>query len=144
MTSINDRFEGYLKKKGAVNKSYKKRFFVLEGTNVSYHKKKGERAINSISLVRAHVEPGTSGVDFTITTPYTDRIFELRADNENICRRWVDVLESRIDTTRPQVSGPSDLVHNYHGSFSEDNGFVVRSFTVSVLELVKYSTEITT
>jgi len=124
MTSINDRFEGYLKKKGAVNKSYKKRFFVLEGTNVSYHKKKGERAINSISLVRAHVEPGTSGVDFTITTPYTDRIFELRAENENICRRWVDVLESRIDTTRPQVSGPSDLVHNYHGSFSEDNGFV--------------------
>eukprot|EP00339_Tiarina_fusa_P010150 CAMPEP_0117038668 /NCGR_PEP_ID=MMETSP0472-20121206/27192_1 /TAXON_ID=693140 ORGANISM="Tiarina fusus, Strain LIS" /NCGR_SAMPLE_ID=MMETSP0472 /ASSEMBLY_ACC=CAM_ASM_000603 /LENGTH=464 /DNA_ID=CAMNT_0004748955 /DNA_START=19 /DNA_END=1413 /DNA_ORIENTATION=- len=118
-----DRMEGYLKKKGAVNKAYKKRFIVVQEQSLSYYKKKGDKPINSLSIADCSVATLPSGVDFTLESPYFDRIFQFKAESPTICRKWVNSLEDLIEKNKPQVSKPSDLVHNYHGSFT-DEGFV--------------------
>ena len=122
---MGDRLEGYLRKKGEVNPALKKRFFVLEGTTITYYKKKGDRPISSISIVDADVHVLPSAIDFIIESPYTERVFQFRADSPDICSNWVEILTARIEASRPVVSGPSDLVHNYHASFTEE-GLVVR------------------
>ena len=118
------RKEGYLKKKGALNKAYKKRFIIVEGETMTYYKKKGDKPINSLSIADSTISILPSGVDFTISSPYFDRVFQLKADSPGICKQWVDTLEGLIEASKPQVSSPSGLVHNFHGSFTED-GFVV-------------------
>lgn len=118
------RKEGYLKKKGAVNKAFKKRYIVVQDESLSYYKKKGDKPINSLSIADCTVTMLPSGVDFTLESPYFERIFQFKADSSSTCISWVQALEDLIEQNKPQVSQPSGLVHNYHGAFT-DEGFVV-------------------
>jgi len=117
------RKEGYLKKKGAVNKAYKKRFIVAQNESLTYYKKKGDRPISSLSIADSTIGILPSGMEFTISSPYFDRVFQFRADSAAACAEWVETLEQLVEANKPQVSAPSGLVHNFHGSFTED-GFV--------------------
>lgn len=118
------RKEGFLRKKGAVNKAYKKRFIIVENDNLSYYKKKGDKPINSLSITDCTICTLPSGIEFTIESPYFDRIFQFKADTTDDCSAWVKILEELVEKNKPQVSGPSGFVHNYHGKFTEE-GFVV-------------------
>lgn len=111
----NDSIKGYLKKLGQVNKSLKRRYFVLINSSLSYFpNSQSTRPIQTIQLKLAHVQetnkfsPETS---FELVTG--SRVYYFVADTvesknmwmkelSNVCKgrdRWLDqmlVLEDRI------------------------------------------------
>ena len=118
--------EGLLKKMGAVNKAFKKRYFVLQGPNLFYFKKKGAPPLNSISIVDCFVEatPGDA-TEFTLRSLHFDRVFRLRVEDPAQRIDWIEAISNSISNSCAPISAPQEVQHNFHVSFDPDQGYSV-------------------
>ena len=118
--------EGYLKKMGAVNKAWKKRYFILQGSNLFYFKKKGGQPLNSISIIDCFASP-TPGdqTEFTLQSLHFDRVFILKAENTNDRVDWIESISKAIQSNCAPLSAPQEVQHNFHVSFDPEEGYKV-------------------
>jgi len=89
--------EGFLTKEGGGFKSWKKRWFTLKDSDLSYYKAKGDtEALGSISLSTAgriqHMDRKKKPFGFEVPTP--SRTFYLAAETETERSAWIDAIES--------------------------------------------------
>jgi len=105
-----DELQGWLRKRGAVNPTYKKRWFDLTGGKVTYSSKPGARAAGGFGLEGASVatdqDPlSNSPVRLQILVSGTwasgpkarGRMFHLEAEDEETRDRWVAALRVAIE-----------------------------------------------
>ena len=119
--------EGYLKKMGEINKAKKKRYFILQGPNLFYFKQqKASAPISYIPLVDCYIQQGSDPTEFTIGSPYFERVFSLNADTKEARNEWIEILENAILKHSAQVSQPQNIQHNYHVSFDPEEGYKVK------------------
>ena len=91
--------EGYLTKLGKVVKSWKKRWFVLNGSQLSYYDKPGKKQLGSIDMskviqVELNDDPKREN-SFKIIIPNT-RTYVIIADSKQECLDWVNALNRII------------------------------------------------
>src|SRR5688500_14534883 len=84
---------GYLRKMGAVNKSFKERWFVLKGNRLYYYKTMDSpRPISYISLNECHIRVSPEWYPqfacFDVVT--SQRVFQLIAPTSNDMKLWME------------------------------------------------------
>ncbi|KAK6190762.1 hypothetical protein SNE40_002556 [Patella caerulea] len=88
--------EGYLLKKGEVNKGFQKRWFVLKGNFLFYYEKKGDREpIGMIVLEGCTIElaENTDNFTFQIVFPHSGcRTYVISAESQEIMESWMKAL----------------------------------------------------
>ncbi|XP_032222070.2 pleckstrin homology domain-containing family A member 1 isoform X2 [Nematostella vectensis] len=105
--------DGYLVKKGAVVKNWKKRYFKLDLVKFSYYEKDTDRdpirTIPTVDISEARVskivDGGTKEHMFEVVTPH--RTFYLQAYTDADMQSWIKALHSAIKSIRGRTaSGP--------------------------------------
>eukprot|EP00998_Keelungia_sp_KM082_P002603 NODE_1317_length_1381_cov_30.698565_g1305_i0.p1 GENE.NODE_1317_length_1381_cov_30.698565_g1305_i0~~NODE_1317_length_1381_cov_30.698565_g1305_i0.p1 ORF type:complete len:438 (-),score=74.98 NODE_1317_length_1381_cov_30.698565_g1305_i0:68-1339(-) len=96
-TVTEDSIEGYLQKRGdGILKTYKQRYFKVEGTLLAYYLHKGlaeEATIGTINLQGAVIDVDeTDACSFSLSGPYTKRRFDLKAATPEERESWVTGL----------------------------------------------------
>lgn len=94
--------EGYLSKKGEVNTSYQRRWFVLRGNILFYFDKKGDREpLGLIILENASIQLCESDEEHAFSIVYdgpAKRTYKLAADDQQTLEAWLKVLLSSTHT----------------------------------------------
>ena len=83
--------EGYLKKRGELNKGFQRRWFVLKGNLLFYSEKRGEKPVGVIILEDCSVEVSDED-DYSFTISFFGdgtRVYTLSADSEDEMISWV-------------------------------------------------------
>jgi len=91
-------FSGYLKKKGAINRAFKKRWFELVSQRLFYYKshKKQKAPQGVILLKNCTVEPIKKNM-LKISGKHLKRTFELAAPKEQERDKWIQELNNAIN-----------------------------------------------
>lgn len=88
--------EGYLNKKGELNTSYQRRWFVLKGNLLFYFERRGERdPLGLIVLEGCSVELCESDEEFAFALVYNDpglRMYKMAAESQASLEAWIKVL----------------------------------------------------
>lgn len=88
--------EGWLNKRGEVNKSWQKRFFVLKGNLLFYFEKKGEKEpLGVIILEGCTIELAEEGEQYCFKIIFhgqNDRSYILSAENQEMMEKWMKAL----------------------------------------------------
>ncbi|XP_069100473.1 sesquipedalian-1-like [Pleurodeles waltl] len=88
--------EGYLNKKGELNTSYQRRWFVLKGNLLFYFERRGERdPLGLIVLEGCSVELCESDEEFAFALVYSDpglRMYKMAAESQASLEAWIKVL----------------------------------------------------
>lgn len=111
---------GWLYKRGNLNSSWKRRWFVLRYQTLKYYKKSGDtKAKGFISLSAALLTPGTSDKmkrlhGFEISSLKYTRVFIIHAESAQEMAEWIDCLQANIryvsqviEREKKQASGSS-------------------------------------
>ena len=94
--------EGYLSKKGEINPTAQKRWFVLRGGDLSYYKKKGDsKPIKTLSIVDAEVSGvpdsnGKLGAEFHLI-PAQGSICQFSVKNQNLKFEYYHHKKAKIE-----------------------------------------------
>lgn len=92
--------EGYLSKKGEVNTSYQRRWFVLRGNILFYFDKKGDREpVGLIILENTSIQLCESEEEHAFSIVYegpSQRTYKLAADDQQTLEAWLKVLLSSM------------------------------------------------
>jgi WD40 repeat protein len=94
---------GWLYKRGNLNSSWKKRWFVLRYQTLKYYKKSGDsKPKGFIPLSAALITPGTSEkmrrlFGWEIGSMKYSRVFIIHADSESEMNEWIDCLQKNIE-----------------------------------------------
>jgi len=105
--------EGYLNKKGNVNKSFQKRYFVLANNELRYFKAKpsspAEAEQGKITLDQCTVEICTESKHkkqfcFELISPLQNRTYVLEADNGTNLQAWMDAIRRAMLRLRREKS----------------------------------------
>ncbi|XP_066914683.1 dual adapter for phosphotyrosine and 3-phosphotyrosine and 3-phosphoinositide-like isoform X2 [Clytia hemisphaerica] len=92
--------EGYLIKRGAIHKNWKKRWFVLQKNLLKYYKEKEESTpIKTIDLVDAMhaVEDFCDGRNNCFRLAMPTRIFYFVASSPSEAKSWIELLQWKIE-----------------------------------------------
>jgi hypothetical protein len=88
--------EGYLLKKGEVNKGYQKRYFVLKGNLLFYYEKRYEREPVGVIILEGctiELSENIDGFAFQIVFPKSGcRTYHMAADSQEEMEAWMKVL----------------------------------------------------
>merc|ERR1711879_36762 len=93
--------DGYLTKKGAKVKNWKRRWFVLKGDTLYYYKtrtdleQKGEIQINTSTSCTMEGKKDDGKYYFTIVTP--KRKYKMFANSEETVNLWVQLITKLIE-----------------------------------------------
>lgn len=93
---------GWLYKRGNLNSSWKRRWFVLRYQTLKYYKKSGDtKAKGFISLSAALLTPGTSDKmrrlhGFEISSLKYTRVFVIHAESAQEMAEWIECLQANI------------------------------------------------
>ncbi|ESO82434.1 hypothetical protein LOTGIDRAFT_98681, partial [Lottia gigantea] len=101
--------EGYLLKKGEVNKGFQKRWFVLKGNLLFYYDKKGDREpIGMIALEGCTIELDENSDNFTFQIAFAPagcRTYIISAESQELMESWMKALScAGYDYVRLMVS----------------------------------------
>eukprot|EP01095_Lingulamoeba_sp_RSL-Kostka_P011922 TRINITY_DN464_c0_g2_i10.p1 TRINITY_DN464_c0_g2~~TRINITY_DN464_c0_g2_i10.p1 ORF type:complete len:480 (-),score=195.32 TRINITY_DN464_c0_g2_i10:319-1758(-) len=116
--------QGELKKKGAVVKSWKTRYFILQDNNLFYFKNKGDlsKPIDCIPLEASHVykcDKKKGKFIFEIRSDNFQRVYYLQCENEQDREDWMNSIKA----TKESVSDPFNVEQIIHVDFSSETGF---------------------
>uniref|UniRef100_A0A1L8DV20 Putative pleckstrin similarity domain protein n=1 Tax=Nyssomyia neivai TaxID=330878 RepID=A0A1L8DV20_9DIPT len=88
--------EGYLNKRGEVNKSWQRRWFVLKGNLLFYFEKKGDKEpIGVIVLEGCTIELAEDGENYCFQIVFhgiNNRTYHLCAENQDVMEKWMKAL----------------------------------------------------
>ncbi|XP_062614519.1 sesquipedalian-1-like [Saccostrea cucullata] len=88
--------EGYLLKKGELNKGYQKRYFVLKGNLLFYYEKRYEKEPVGVIILEGctiELSENIDGFAFQIVFPKTGcRTYHMAADSQEEMEAWMKVL----------------------------------------------------
>ncbi|GMF30496.1 unnamed protein product [Phytophthora lilii] len=85
---------GWLKKEGANVKSWKKRYFTLYGSKLSYFKSEKGSLLRSVSVIKVAVHPSISlGL---IVSTVSGRKLIIQADSNKEFDRWLEALQGAV------------------------------------------------
>uniref|UniRef100_A0A1B0CDC4 Putative pleckstrin similarity domain protein n=1 Tax=Lutzomyia longipalpis TaxID=7200 RepID=A0A1B0CDC4_LUTLO len=88
--------EGYLNKRGEVNKSWQRRWFVLKGNLLFYFEKKGDKEpIGVIVLEGCTIELAEDGENYCFQIVFhgtNNRTYYLCAENQEVMEKWMKAL----------------------------------------------------
>ena len=88
--------EGYLLKRGEVNKSFQKRWFVLKGNLLFYFDKKGEKEPTGVIIIEGctvQLAEMTDAFTFELVFPgSTSRTYILAADSQDDMESWMKAI----------------------------------------------------
>ena len=101
-------FSGWLKKEGGFVHNWKRRWFELRGTNLSYYTEKGGVLKGSVDLTKdSNIEttellnqPG-----FTVQTAPNSRVYKIVAEKQEDRDKWVSELRNLFSP--PEVNIPN-------------------------------------
>ncbi|KAK8740703.1 hypothetical protein OTU49_002663 [Cherax quadricarinatus] len=125
--------EGYLLKKGEVNKSFQRRWFVLKGNLLFYFEKKGEREpIGVIILEGCTIELAECEDQFTFKLLFHGgggRTYILAADSQESLEAWMkalarasyDYLKLMVAELQKQLDELNDAEKQAQGGGGEDD-----------------------
>lgn len=123
--------EGYLTKLGKVVKNWKKRWFVLDGTQLSYYEKPGKKQLGTIDLSKAiqvqiNDDPKKEN-SFKIIIP-NYRTYVIFADSQQECEDWVNALNKIIkpEATTPTTDTTKQAAPSDHHHYSADDFTLIR------------------
>jgi len=98
--------EGFLTKQGNIFKSWRRRYFVLEGQKISYYKRerdyqksRGAASVGCITLgigwtVEQCKGPERLGSHFKLTPPFDGRVYYLAADRPEEREEWITAINT--------------------------------------------------
>eukprot|EP01111_Echinosteliopsis_oligospora_P007276 TRINITY_DN2205_c0_g1_i1.p1 TRINITY_DN2205_c0_g1~~TRINITY_DN2205_c0_g1_i1.p1 ORF type:complete len:374 (-),score=102.23 TRINITY_DN2205_c0_g1_i1:311-1432(-) len=123
--------EGFLSKKGEINKSFRKRWFKLFGTMLFYYRKQKEQPTGCICLIGSK-EPDCAPYEqdvppFCLTIPTPNRTYYLAADTAEEMFDWCQALRS----CRCYLLHPSDF------------GYKVKSYEIEPTRLSSFLPDLT-
>lgn len=88
--------EGYLNKKGEVNKGFQRRYFVLKGNLLFYYEKKGDREpLGVVVLEGCTIELCENSENFSFQIIYqgqNSRVYVLSAESQELMESWMKAL----------------------------------------------------
>lgn len=86
--------EGFLNKRGEVNKAWQKRYFVLKGNLLFYFEKKGEKEPLGLIIVEGcTIELSEDGEPYSFQIVFNgNRTYTLSAESQNIMEHWMKCL----------------------------------------------------
>ncbi|KAG4077777.1 hypothetical protein HA402_011206 [Bradysia odoriphaga] len=88
--------EGWLSKRGEVNKNYQRRYFVLKGNLLFYFEKKGEKEpLGVIVLEGCTIELAEDGEQYCFQVVFhgiNNRTYFLSAESQDLMERWMKAL----------------------------------------------------
>lgn len=88
--------EGYLMKKGEVNRGYQKRWFVLKGNLLFYYERRTDRDPLGVIVLEGctiELDENSDGFSFQIVFPgAASRIYVIGADSQEEMEAWMKVL----------------------------------------------------
>lgn len=137
--------KGYLVKKGHVRKNYKKRWFVLQRTNMSYYEsrknmdKKGEFALNGNTVIRSIQDEGEKKYRFLVSCGETGKVFELFAEDQRSKQQWITAISKAIALAKVlEQDGESSVKAFYNIKYGTDDPRLMRED--SELRRIRYLT----
>lgn len=107
--------EGYLVKRGAIHKNWKKRWFVLQKNFLKYYKdKKDDAPIRTIDLIEAMhaVEDFCDGRKNCFRLALPNRIFYFVANSPLEAKSWIEMLQWKIEYYQDRKDNASTHVSN--------------------------------
>lgn len=88
--------EGYLQKRGEVNKAFQRRWFVLKGNILFYFDKKGDREPNGVIILEGvllEIVDDESAFTFELVFPgHASRTYVLTADSQDEMESWMKAI----------------------------------------------------
>lgn len=148
--------EGYLNKKGELNRGYQRRWFILKGNLLYYFEKRSDKEpIGVIVLDNCHVELAESGEPyaFQITFGGDGRTYILGADSSKEMEAWMrSITHSNYDCLRMMVesfestlekltSDENDLASVSSISYPDDNLNRIDNLNNNATNIVKFGDE---
>jgi len=115
---MNEVKEGWLIKQGGQIKTWKRRYFILKGGTLSYHKKNGDSPKGVIPLIGSKIEECNTEFpnSFCIIPPSGKRTYYIHASSGQERTEWINALkhhQKNEDHTSPKET---DWVKKYdHG-----------------------------
>jgi len=106
----NADYSGYLRKRGAVNRGYKKRWFELVGTRLFYYKTQKQTTPTGVILLKNCVvkEDPTKKYSFTIAGKHLKRTYEISAKSDADCQNWIRELNKMINRDKENSVDQTD------------------------------------
>ena len=146
MFSLNDDDEvimqGYLYKKGNINKSWKKRYFFLVNSYLYYFQKgsddtrgkfKGKIDLSNVTRARASLsDAGLAAFEFDIITPY--RTFHLKVDGGNdedklsLMLHWIDQINVAAEEKQCSLQVRKENEKSIRNGYLSKRGFFNSAF----------------
>uniref|UniRef100_K3WTQ1 START domain-containing protein n=1 Tax=Globisporangium ultimum (strain ATCC 200006 / CBS 805.95 / DAOM BR144) TaxID=431595 RepID=K3WTQ1_GLOUD len=133
------RKSGHLYKRSGVVRSWKPRFFSLEGTVLYYFKREGDAqpkgivVLTGCHVTRTHDKKFYS---FRIAHPHTSKVYDLAATLQSRTQDWIDALEHAAQLMIPSSSSAPSMTSlarsTSASSISSDSGSRTRASTMGM------------
>ena len=126
--------EGWLTKQGGKIKTWKKRWFALEGTVLSYAEKQGKKLKGSMDLSHAtsveHAPDCKKQPAFKVIIPSV-RTYYIVGSTKEECQEWIDAIKSVLPSVKstapaPAAAAASESTPDADGKPSLDNYDVLK------------------
>lgn len=91
--------EGFLTKKGAIHKNWKRRWFVTNRYTLQYYNQRGDKKplkVLDLHLAEEAVKNETCGKPNAFSLVFPDRTFFLYADSKQEMQEWIDLLSWKL------------------------------------------------